>query len=218
MELQENVTRARTNITNKRKIYPAMKRLTDIVVSFTLLLLFMPVFIFVSYKLYRKEGKPIIYRELRIGKNSRPFHMYTFRIMTNPSRVIYKLPPSPNHKSWESQMDGFRASGDALVTLTPTGNWLKNCRLQKLPMLWNVLKGEMSLVGPEADFPVEIHFYNEEQKPRLTVKPGMTGYAQIKPNPFKNPKIKLHDDLYYLKNRCYLLDVKIILRSFRKVK
>ena len=212
MGLQMNVTRTRTASRDGRIVYPVMKRLTDIVVSFTLLLLLLPLFIFISRKLYKNEGKPIFSHEYRLGKNNRPFLMYTFRTMTNPSRVINKLPLHP-YNDYEF-LDKFHRTEDNLVTLTSTGIWLKKYKLHKIPMLWNVLKGNMSLVGPEA----ERLNNNGEKKLSLTVKPGITGYAQMKPNPFKNPKIKLHDDLYYIKNRSYLLDLKIMFHRFIKVK
>lgn len=214
MENVRSRMQARATATGNRKVYFFMKRLIDIVVSFMLLLLLAPLLLFICIKIMKNEGKPILFRQRRVGKFKHGFILWQFRTMTNPSRVIRAFPPHPVPDSWENGVpDEFTFQRDSYITVTPTGAWLQNYKLHKLPRLWNVLKGDMSLVGPKSEMPEIVDYYNNYQMKRLQIKPGMTGYAQLKGE--LNYSKKIRRDLFYMKNCNIRMDVKILMRAIR---
>ncbi|WP_236686902.1 sugar transferase [Ornithinibacillus contaminans] len=199
-------------------LYFFFKRLLDIIISATLFLLLSPLFLIICYRLFKKEGKPILHRELRVGKNNRTFTMYSFRTMTTPSKVIRALPPYPFPSSWEKGVPNyFKITRDKYITYTETGLWLQKYHLDKIPQLINVLKGDMSLIGPCPEIPEIADYYNRYQARRLRVRPGMTGYAQINGATNDNHGKKITYDLYYTQYCSYMLDVKILYQSLRQV-
>ncbi|RKQ31412.1 sugar transferase [Oceanobacillus halophilus] len=200
-----------TNLVKDRRLYLIWKRIIDILVSSFLLVFFCPLFLFICYRIYKKEGGPIFYREVRVGKNQRNFIMYSFRMMTNPSRIIWALPPYPISEKWkEGVPDEFSFQNDKQCTMTPTGIWLKKYNLQLLPRLWNVLKGDISLVGPMPEKKEIVDCYNDWQQKRLMVKPGLTGYARITRGDNMKYTERIHYDLFYIQNRSLKMDLKIL--------
>lgn len=198
------------------RTYLFFKRWTDICVSLLLLLLLSPLLLYICWHLYKKEGKPLFYRELAAGKGEKPFIKLSFRTTTNPSRVIRAFPPHPFPASWEKGVpDQFTFQRDKKQTMTATGLWLRKYNLHLLPQLWNVLKGEMSLVGPRPEIAEIAACYNQHQRKRLLVKPGITGYTQLYFGKESNYNKKVFYDLYYVENRSYKLDLKILLQSLR---
>ncbi|WP_155668309.1 sugar transferase [Ornithinibacillus caprae] len=199
-------------------LYFIVKRLFDIIISLTLLVLLSPLFLWISYRLYKKEGNPIFYREVRVGKNGRNFTLWSFRTMMNSSKVIRSLPPHPFPSSWEKGVpDYFKFIRDKNKVYTMTGTWLRKYNLEKLPQLVNVLKGDMSLVGPSPEIPEIAQYYNRYQSSRLKVRPGITGYAQIHDATNDNHGQKIKHDLYYINNYSYKLEGKIILEFFKRI-
>ncbi|WP_245975416.1 sugar transferase [Oceanobacillus chungangensis] len=192
--------------TRKRKVtYVVIKRVTDIVISFSLLLLFSPLLWFISYRLQKKEGAPIFDRNTCIGKGGDSFIMYSFRIMTNPSMVIRSIPLNP-------ELAVYSSRSTSSCILTPTGIWLKRYHLYMLPRLWNVLKGEMSLVGPTPNI---IEGYKSSLN-RLQVKPGITGYAQVFGNKESSEQFRKNADQFYIENCSYKLDLILLLQALKK--
>lgn len=183
MELQSNIrsrTAERSHTYKENKTYKVVKRLADVVISFALLLLLSPLLLYIYWLIYKKEGKSILHREIIAGKDQKPFVMYLFRTMSNPSRVIYALPPHPNSNPWEKENPDPFYSQHHCITLTTTGIGLQKYHLHKLPQLWNVLKGDMSLIGPS---PVTLEVaasYKETEKKRMKAKPGMIGREGLK--------------------------------------
>ncbi|HAM79344.1 MAG TPA: glycosyl transferase [Ornithinibacillus sp.] len=206
--------KTRSNYFIHINLYYFIKRLLDVVISVVLVVVLSPLFLFVSYYIGKKEGKPIFNRELRVGKNNRTFMMLSFRTMTSASRVIRQFPPVPFPSSWERGVpDFFKITRDEHVTFTETGLWLKKYHLDKLPQLLNVIKGDMSLVGPSPEVPEIAEYYNKRQLNRLKVRPGLTGYAQIKGIDNERHGQKIIYDLYYTQNCSYKLDLKIVFRT-----
>ncbi|WP_156291685.1 sugar transferase [Oceanobacillus salinisoli] len=206
-----------TDSVRKDRFYQLLKRMTDVGISLVLLLTLMPLLLFISYRIYKKEGKPIFYKEVRVGKNGREFIMFSFRIMTNPSKVIWAFPPHPFPDSWmDGVPDEFTFQRDVHCTITPTGKWLKKYHLHKLPRLWNVLKGDMSLVGPKPEKKEIVDYYNDWQKNRLKVKPGITGYARAVRGDNMNYTERVNYDLYYIHNRSVKMDMKILWNTIKK--
>ena len=173
------------------------KRFFDIVVSFFGLLVLSPIIAVVAWKVRRNLGSPIFFRQVRPGLNGEPFEMIKFRTMK----------------------DGVDADGllsDA-ERLTSFGSFLRSSSLDELPELWNVLKGNMSLVGPRPLLMEYLPLYSPQQYRRHEVRPGVTGWAQVNGRNTIgwNEKFKL--DVWYVDNKSFFLDVKIILMTVSKV-
>lgn len=214
MELQENVTRdgqGGTSFSGKRKFYFISKRLVDIVASGMLLLVLIPFIPLLWYYLRKKEGAPVFFRQQRIGRNRSPFILWRLRTMTVPSRVIRSLPPHPDYELAEG---GYSYQKDPTVTFTLTGEKLYKHGLHKLPELWNVLKGDMSLIGPNPAHPEMAVHYTRAQQKRFAVKPGMISCVCLDGNLMHHEKIK--HELYYVHHCCHRLDQKIFLQSMKQ--
>ncbi|MGI2209583.1 sugar transferase [Shewanella baltica] len=175
-----------------------MKRILDIVTSFFGLLILAPIIVLVAWKIRKNLGSPVIFRQTRPGLNGKPFNMVKFRTMK----------------------DELDAQGNSLPDaerMTAFGNKLRNSSLDELPELWNVLKGEMSLVGPRPLLMQYLPLYNKEQSRRHEVRPGVTGWAQINGRNAISWEDKFKLDVWYVNNHTLLLDIKILLLTVKKV-
>ncbi|MGL5679897.1 MAG: sugar transferase [Plesiomonas shigelloides] len=175
-----------------------MKRLFDLTVSLFSLLLFSPIIIFISWRIRKNLGSPVLFRQTRPGLNGRPFEMVKFRTMRDAADA--KGNPLP---------DADR--------MTEFGNKLRSSSLDELPELWNVLKGDMSLVGPRPLLMQYLPLYNQEQARRHEVRPGVTGWAQINGRNAISWEDKFKYDVWYVDNRTIWLDIKILLQTIKKV-
>lgn len=175
-----------------------MKRLLDILLVLLALLFLWPVMLITAILVLIYHGKPVLFFQVRPGLNSVPFKMFKFRSMTN-----------------ESDEQGVLLSNEK--RLTKFGKFLRHSSLDELPELINVLKGDMSLVGPRPLLMDYLPLYNEYQNRRHEVKPGITGWAQVngRNNISWNEKFEL--DVWYVDNRTLLLDVKILFLTVYKV-
>lgn len=208
---------SRAMLYEKPSYFLIIKRSFDIILSSILIILFLPAFICISYQIFRREGRPIFHREAIVGTYNEPFIMWTFRIKTIPSQVIRSFPPRPVPGSWEDGVSNeFTIKKNGYQMITPTGNRLLKYKLYKLPLLVHILKGDMSFVGPQAEITEIAKHYNNYQKKRLEVKPGLTGYAQINQMTNKNHQRKIMYDLYYIKKLSFLLDVKILTHALKR--
>lgn len=174
------------------------KRLLDIFISFSALVLLSPVFLCLYFLVRVKLGKPVIFKQERPGKNEKVFTMYKFRSMTS-----------------ETDKVGNLLSDDE--RLTPFGKMLRSASLDELPELWNIFKGDMSLVGPRPLLVKYLPLYNEEQRRRHDVRPGLTGWAQINGRNSISWQEKFTLDVWYVDNYSFLLDMKILLKTVEKV-
>ncbi len=175
-----------------------MKRIFDIVASVFGLLLLSPVIAIVAWQISRKLGSPVLFRQIRPGKNGKPFEMIKFRTMR----------------------DAVDANGNPLPDeerMTPFGSFLRSSSLDELPELWNVLKGEMSLVGPRPLLMEYLPLYSAEQYRRHEARPGVTGWAQINGRNAISWEDKFKLDVWYVDNRSFWLDIKIVLLTVKKV-
>lgn len=175
-----------------------MKRLSDIIGATIGVILFSPVFLTLSLLIRRRFGAPVLFRQTRPGLHGAPFEIIKFR----------------------SMRDGTRPDGTLLPDrerLTRFGKKLRASSLDELPGLWNVLKGDMSLVGPRPLLMEYLPLYTSEQKRRMDVRPGMTGWAQINGRNALTWEEKFALDLWYVNNQSLWLDLKIIWRTIRKV-
>lgn len=175
-----------------------LKRAVDIIGACSGLLLLVPVIFLLAFLIRCKLGAPVFFRQVRPGKNGKPFKMVKFRTMTNERGVDGELIP-----------DGER--------LTAFGRFLRATSLDELPELWNVLKGEMSLVGPRPLLMEYLPLYNECQSKRHLVRPGVTGWAQINGRNALSWDEKFELDVWYVENRTLWLDIKILFLTVWKV-
>ncbi|QIR07378.1 sugar transferase [Salinivibrio costicola] len=175
-----------------------MKRLFDFILAFFSIVLLSPIFIIISYKLIKHLGSPILFRQTRPGLNGKPFEMIKFRTMKDTV-----------DKNGKTLPDSER--------MTEFGQKLRNMSLDELPELWNVLKGDMSLVGPRPLLMQYLPLYSKEQARRHNVRPGITGWAQVNGRNAISWEEKFKLDVWYVDNHSLWLDIKILFLTIKKV-
>ena len=175
-----------------------IKRLFDITAATTALVILSPVYAITAYKVSKNLGSPVLFRQTRPGLNGKPFEMVKFR----------------------SMKDATDAEGNPLEDserLTLFGKRLRNSSLDELPELWNVIKGDMSLVGPRPLLMEYLPLYSDEQARRHNVRPGITGHAQVNGRNAIGWDKKFELDTWYVDNQSLWLDIKILLKTVGKV-
>ncbi|MBP2241874.1 sugar transferase EpsL [Cytobacillus eiseniae] len=175
-----------------------MKRIIDLVISTFALMLLFPFMLVISILVKWKLGSPIIFKQQRPGLNGRPFYLYKFRSMSDQKDGEGKLLPDYQR-------------------LTPLGTFLRKYSLDELPQLMNVLKGDISLVGPRPLLMEYIPLYSEEQASRHQVKPGITGWAQVNGRNAITWEEKFELDVWYVNHQSLFLDIKILCLTVIKV-
>ncbi|GAF54435.1 lipid carrier : UDP-N-acetylgalactosaminyltransferase [Psychrobacter sp. JCM 18901] len=174
-----------------------IKRLFDIVGATTALVVLSPIYAATAYKVSKNLGAPVLFRQIRPGLYGKPFEMIKFR----------------------SMKDDIDADGNPLedgARLTSFGKALRNTSLDELPELWNVIKGDMSLVGPRPLLMEYLPLYNDEQARRHDVRPGITGYAQINGRNAIGWNERFALDTWYVDNQSLWLDIKILFKTVKK--
>lgn len=174
------------------------KRVIDIIASFVGLLLLIPLFIILWVIIRNKLGKPVLFAQNRPGRGTKVFKLFKFRTMTNERDQTGKLLPDQ-------------------LRITPLGRFLRKTSLDELPQLINVLKGDMSLVGPRPLAVQYLPHYTEREMTRHNVRPGITGLAQISGRNNLDWDKKLELDAQYVENLSFLLDVQILFKTLIKV-
>lgn len=175
-----------------------LKRLLDIIIASIALILLSPLYFYVAHKVKKNLGSPVLFRQVRPGLHGKPFEMIKFR----------------------SMKDAVDAQGNLLPDserLTPFGKMLRSTSLDEMPELWNVIKGDMSIVGPRPLLMEYLPLYNEEQAKRHLVRPGMTGHAQVNGRNAISWEEKFKLDTWYVENQSVWLDFKIMLKTVKKV-
>ncbi|MFP6841753.1 MAG: sugar transferase [Acinetobacter sp.] len=175
-----------------------LKRLLDIIIASIALILLSPLYAFVAYKVKKNLGSPVLFRQVRPGLHGKSFEMIKFRTMK----------------------DAVDAQGNPLPDserLTPFGKMLRSTSLDEMPELWNVIKGDMSVVGPRPLLTEYLPLYTEEQAKRHHVRPGMTGHAQVNGRNAIGWEEKFKLDTWYVENQSTLLDFKIMFKTVHKV-
>ena len=175
-----------------------LKRAFDIAASTSALVVLSPVLAITAYKVKKELGSPVLFRQTRPGLHGKPFEMIKFRTMK----------------------DALDKNGNVLPDserLTEFGKKLRASSLDELPELWNVLKGDMSLVGPRPLLMEYLPLYNAEQAKRHNVRPGVTGYAQVNGRNSLSWEDKFKLDTWYVEHQSLWLDMKILLKTVKKV-
>ena len=178
--------------------YTPFKRAMDILGATLGLVILSPLILFVAILIRLSMGKPVLFRQVRPGTNEKPFIIYKFRTM-NDNRAP----------------DGSLLSDkERLIRL---GVFLRKSSIDELPELWNVLKGDMSLVGPRPLLMQYLPLYNEFQRKRMNIKPGITGWAQVNGRNAILWEQKFEMDVWYVDHQSFLLDIKILWLTFIKI-
>ena len=180
------------------RIETATKRAFDIMVAAGLLVLTAPVMAVVVALVAIRLGRPVLFRQLRPGLQGRTFTLYKFRSLTEDRDARGELLPDEQR-------------------LTPFGRWLRASSLDELPSFWNVLRGDMSLVGPRPLLVEYLDYYSEREARRHDVRPGITGWAQVNGRNAISWAERLEMDVWYVENRSLALDLRILWRTAIRV-
>ena len=175
-----------------------LKRLFDILGAALGLLILLPIIVTLAWQVRRKLGSPVLFRQTRPGLHGKPFQLIKFRTMRN----AIGLDGRPLHDS---------------ERMTSFGSFLRSASLDELPELWNVLKGDMSLVGPRPLLMEYLPLYSLEQARRHEVRPGVTGWAQVNGRNALSWEEKFRLDVWYVDNHSFWLDLKILALTVKKV-
>lgn len=175
-----------------------VKRALDIVVALTAALLLFPVMIVVAALVRVRLGAPVLFRQVRPGLHGQPFEMLKFRTMTDARQADGSLKPDAER-------------------LTAFGRFLRASSLDELPELWNILRGEMSVVGPRPLLMEYLPLYSEQQRRRHDVRPGMTGWAQVNGRNAIGWARKFELDVWYVEHCSFRLDLRIFCLTFARV-
>jgi len=181
-------------------LFNIFKRGLDIFIALAAMVILSPVLVAIGITIRLSSKGPAVFKQQRAGKNNRPFVFYKFRTMT-----LDVDPFGPSPKSGQDRR------------LTKVGKFLRECSLDELPQLFNVLKGDMSIVGPRPLYLSQIPEWSERQKKRLLVKPGLTGLAQIQGRAELTREEKLELDVKYVENAGLLTDIRIMLATIVQV-
>lgn len=175
-----------------------IKRPMDFILSLTAIIMLSPVFLIVAFLVKTRLGSPVLFKQERPGLNGTIFKMYKFRTMTDEKNENGELLPDS-------------------VRLTKFGNFLRSTSLDELPGLFNILKGDMSIIGPRPLLVQYLPLYNEHQKRRHEVRPGLSGLAQVNGRNAISWEEKFNYDIEYVDNMNFIMDWKIILLTIKKV-
>ncbi|WP_423231027.1 sugar transferase [Clostridium gasigenes] len=195
-------------IENENKLYLFSKRALDIVASLIGLIVLSPLIVIIGILIRIESKGPIIFSQKRIGLKGRKFEMYKFRSMVPNAEELKKKLLEQNEMSGPM----FKMKEDPRIT--KTGKFIRKTSIDELPQLINVLKGEMSLVGPRPSLPKEVEKFESWMLKRLEVKPGLTCYWQVSGRNNIDFEQWMQLDLDYVNDRNFLLDIKLIVRTF----
>lgn len=199
------------------RIYPAIKRVVETVLSIVVLFLLAPVFLLIILVIRWDSPGPALFRQTRVGKGGKPFTVYKFRTM-------YRDIDRKAHQAFliafvhgqigddENEADVFKPARKHQITRL--GRFLRKTSLDELPQLINVIKGEMTLIGPRPNVRFEVEAYQDWHRKRLQVLPGITGLAQVNGRSSLTFDQIVRYDIEYMENECLMLDLKILWRTF----
>ena len=174
------------------------KRIFDLLCASLIIVFLIPIFLIIYILIFLILGSPVIFKQKRPGLKTKPFYIYKFRTMLEIRDAKNKALP-----------DNLR--------ITKVGLFFRSLSLDELPSLWNVIKGDMSLVGPRPLLMEYLPLYNKKQYRRHDVKPGITGWAQVNGRNSLSWQDRFNLDVWYVDNQSFLLDLKILVMTFKKV-
>lgn len=213
MEENNIITITEISILNK-KIYMIIKRITDIIGAIIGIILLVPITfcIYLIRKMTKEDEGPLIYEQLRYGKNGKQFRIYKYRTMCLNSEKKLQEYLENNAQAREEFNVNQKLKNDPRIT--KLGYFLRKTSLDEFPQMINILKGEMSFVGPRPVVKGEIEKYKNNKQKLLSVKPGLTGYWQVNGRSSTTYAERMKMELYYIDNCSIWLDIKILLKTF----
>ena len=200
--------------TNKKILYRATKRMIDIIGAIVGIIFLIPTTIAVclARKISKEDKGPVFYEQLRYGKNGKVFRLYKFRSMCIGADEKLKKYLEENEEIRKEFQKTHKLQNDPRIT--KIGNFLRKTSLDELPQVINILKGEMSFVGPRPVVEKEVEDYGKNKDKFLSVKPGLTGYWQVNGRSNTTYKERMEMELYYVDNCSLWLDIKIFFKTF----
>lgn len=210
MMAEERILIDRQKVKSRKKYY-FVKRIFDVVLSIGGLIILSPMMAVIAYKIKKEDGGPVFYKQIRVGKNGQPFEMYKFRSMcVDADKMLAKLKE-------QNDVDGpmFKMKEDPRVT--KIGHFIRKHSLDELPQFFNVIKGNMSLVGPRPPLPSEVAEYSDYDKQRLYVIPGCTGLWQATERSEVGFNEMVQLDIEYIQKASLLFDLWIIWKTIEIV-
>lgn len=203
---KNNIGTSQRNLS--KKTYEIIKRLFDIICSFAALVILSPILLLVSILIKLESAGPVIFKQERVGLNNKKFKMYKFRSMVINAEELKAKLIEQNERNGPM----FKIKDDPRVT--KIGRFIRKTSIDELPQLINILKGEMSIVGPRPSLPKEVNEFDPWMLERFNVKPGLTCYWQVQ----GRDQIEFEDwmklDVKYVKDRNFFLDLKLIFKTF----
>jgi exopolysaccharide biosynthesis polyprenyl glycosylphosphotransferase len=201
--------------TTSRDLYPLLKRLLDIIIAGLMIVVLSPIMAIIALAIKLDSPGPIVFRQTRIGKNHRPFTFYKFRSM------YHKADTSVHQQFVKNLINGQVPSNNGHVTykltgdkrITRVGAFIRKTSLDELPQLFNVLKGDMSLVGPRPPIPYEVAEYRDWHHRRLSVTPGLTGLWQVRGRSLVSFDEMVAMDIAYVEQRSLWLDLTLLVQT-----
>lgn len=187
------------SIVKGKSLFNAYQRVMDIILSLIALVIGIPLMIIFGALIKIEDSGPAIYKQERVGKSGKSFYLYKLRSMRTDAEKF--------GAQWAEKDD---------PRITKVGKFIRKTRIDEIPQLFNILKGDMGIIGPRPERPMFTVQFDKEIPGfinRLSVKPGLTGWAQVNGGYEATPAEKLEDDLYYIKNRSFLLDIKIVFKT-----
>jgi lipopolysaccharide/colanic/teichoic acid biosynthesis glycosyltransferase len=194
-----------------KKMHYIVKRILDVFLSLIGIVLLIPIYIIIIIAIKLDSNGPAIFKQVRIGKGQKPFTIYKFRTMIADAESKKSLDINPD------DIENFVFQSKSDNRITKIGSFLRSSSLDEIPQLFNVLVGNMSLVGPRPEIPEVVNFYPDVYKERLLVLPGITGLAQISGRGEIELGKTIYFDLKYIKEFSVWLDIKIIFKTFFSV-
>ena len=203
--------------TKKKIIYKIIKRMIDIIGALigTILLIPVTIIIYFARKFSKEEKGPLFYEQLRYGKNGKIFRLYKYRSMCIGADEKLKEYLASNEEARKEFKKTHKLQNDPRIT--KIGNFLRKTSLDELPQMINILKGDMSFVGPRPVVEKEVEEYGEKKEKFLSVKPGLTGYWQVNGRSNTTYEERMEMELYYVDNCSLWLDIKIFFKTFKTV-
>lgn len=201
---------------SERNFYKVFKRVFDVLFSFSAIVLLSPVLMTLSLLVKFEDGGPVVFKQLRAGQNGTPFHIYKYRSMKVLNAQKKDI---SNPYNWVDRVPDdfvFKTTEDVNLNVTRIGKFIRKYSLDELPQFFNVLKGEMSIVGPRPEIIEITNCYDQYQLKRLLVKPGITGWAQVNGRSEMNHGRKIELDLHYLEKQSFYQDMKIVLMTIKQ--
>lgn len=200
------------NLEIRKKIYKVVKRITDIIGGIIGLILLSPVFLILAICIKIDSKGPVIFAHKRIGKNGKEFNMYKFRSMYKNAEEMIENFNEEQKIEWQ---ENFKLENDPRIT--KVGKFLRKTSLDELPQIVNIIKGDLSIIGPRPIVDEELKKYGDNKEKFLSITPGLTGYWQANGRSNTTYEERMQMELYYIDNQSLLLDIKIFFKTIVSV-